>query len=364
MKIECVREKLAVGVRLANRMVGKNTTLPILSCVHIEAKKGAVVVRATNLDIGIEVTIPSKVSEEGFTTVPGNIISNYLDLISDRTISLETVSSNLHINSATGKTTIKAQDSSDFPNIPKEEHEVSFKVNGEDLMKGLSSVFYSAATSSIKPELSSVFLAHSGDDLIFAATDSFRLAEKKIKTKKVPDFSILIPYKNIQEIIKALEGASGEIDLHLNKNQISLYFDNIFLTSRLVEGIFPDYNQIIPKDFATEAVVLKEDLIQSLKLTHVFTDSFNQINLKCNPGAKLLEIKAKNNDVGENTTKLQAVLKGDDLEINFNYRYLTDSFQSISSDSLSLGFNGAGKALLMRGVGDRTFTYLVMPMNR
>ncbi len=364
MKAECIKEKIATGVNLASRITGKNVSLPILSCVLVVAEKGAVTIKATNLEVGIEVSVAAKVVEEGRVAVPGALFSSFLDAVPDRAVTLELVGGNLSVSSENNKTIIKALDVEEFPTIPRGEYETSFKINSTDLINGLSAVSYSAATSSMKPEMSSVFVSHTADELVFAATDSFRLAEKRLKVKKPIEFNnLLIPQKNIQEIIKTLEH-KDEVEVSINKNQISFFSPGVFITSRLVDGVFPDYKQIIPKDFKTEAVVLKDDLSRALKLCHVFSDSFNQVSITCAPQKKALELRSKNGDVGENNNHLPAALKGEPLEINFNFRYLADALPVIESDSLTLGFNGLSKALVMRGVGDKSFTYLVMPMNR
>ena len=140
--------------------------------------------------------------------------------------------------------------------------------------------------------------------------------------------------------------------------------DGVYLVSRVIDGSFPDYKQIIPKEYKTEVVLLKQDLLSALKLGNVFSDTFNQIILRVVPGEKLFEITTKNTTVGENHNVLETVLKGEDITISFNYKYIIDCFQSIKSDSLALSFSGLGKPLLVKGVSDRSFLYIVMPMNK
>jgi DNA polymerase-3 subunit beta len=197
------------------------------------------------------------------------------------------------------------------------------------------------------------------------ATDSFRLAEKKIKIKKTKDFGqILIPFKNVPEIIRVLEVINEEIEVNLDKNQISFSHNGLYMVSRVVDGAFPDYKQIIPKNSSTEVVVLKQDLLSALKLSNIFSDKFNQINFKVNPNTKTCEIKTRNNDVGENNTILDSAITGEPIEINFNYKYISDCFQSIESDSLTLYFNGLNRPMIISPISDSSFRYLVMPMNR
>jgi DNA polymerase-3 subunit beta len=137
------------------------------------------------------------------------------------------------------------------------------------------------------------------------------------------------------------------------------------VVSRVIDGVFPDYRQIIPKGYATEAVVLKQDLLNALKISNIFSDKFNQIHLTIDPKGKIFQIQTKNSDVGENVTNVDAALTGDKVEINFNYRYISDCFQSIDADSVSLQFGGMNRPMVIRPVsGDQTFMYLAMPMNR
>lgn len=366
MKIECVKEKLYENLSLTDKITGKNLTLPVLSCVLIEAVGKKAFLRATNLDLGIEVQLPVKVEREGKVAVPVSVLVSFVSgLGSERMLVLESKEANLQVTSDRNTTLIKCQNADDFPTIPVVSSDHVFRIEAAALVKGLRSVWYAAAVSSMKPELSSVYIYLDDDYLVFAATDSFRLAEKKIKIARKVDFgSILIPFKNVAEVIRVLETATGEVEVHLTKNQIAFSFDGVYLTSRVIEGAFPDYRQIIPKEFKSEAVVLKQDLVQALRVANVFSDTFNQVNIKTDSKRKVLELRTKNNDVGENVNSLEASLTGEPLEMNFNFKYIVDSLPSIEADSLTLSWSGPSRPMVVRGVGDAGFTYLVMPMNR
>jgi DNA polymerase-3 subunit beta len=238
-------------------------------------------------------------------------------------------------------------------------------LNAQDFVKGLKSVWYSSSISSIKPELSSVYVYCENDFVVFVATDSFRLAEKKVKVKKTKDFDqILIPYKNIPEIMRVLETIPGEVSVELDKNQISFSYNGLYLVSRVIDGTFPDYKQIIPKQSITEVTILKQDLVNAIKLSTIFSDKFNQININIDPKDNKCEIRTKNNDIGENITSVETTISGEAININFNYKYIADSFQSIDSDSVVLIFNGMHRPVIIAPVSDQTFRYIVMPMNR
>jgi DNA polymerase-3 subunit beta len=366
MKIECKKQMLADAVSKAEKITGKNLTLPVLSCILLETSGKDVIVKATNLDLGIEIVLPVKVHEEGKVAIPGSVLNSFLaQTQSDGNVTIESSEGNIKVTSESGTTVIKSLNSDDFPTIPRIVGESTYKVSAKELIRGIKAVWYASATSSMKPELSSVYMYAHDDGLVFVATDSFRLAEKKVKIKGMEDFgSILIPVKNIPDIMRVLEGASGEVEMVVTKNQIAFSYNGVYLTSRVVDGIFPDYKQIIPKDFKTTVTVLKGDLVATLKVATIFSDKFNKLSIKAHPSEKLFEFATRNADVGESVNKIESVLEGDDVDINFNYRYITDCFQSVEADSLALNFNGLTRPLIIKGVGDNSFTYLVMPINK
>jgi DNA polymerase III subunit beta len=365
MKIECIKEKLSQAIGKAERVTGKNLTLPVLSCVLIEAYKGTLTIKATNLDLGVEITLPVKIEKEGMVAVPGGILNAFLQSIyNDKNITLELKEGNLHVSTTHTSTVIKSLPHDDFPSIPRIDDGKKVTIAARDFLRGLKSVWYSAAIGSFKPELSSVYIYPESENIIFVATDSFRLAEKRIVTKKLHDVpALLIPFKNIPEIMRTLEEFDS-VELHLSKNQIAFSGVNTYLTSRIIDGSFPDYRQIIPKEHTTEVVVLKQDLINTLKIAHIFSDKFNKVTINVDPKAKKCEISTKNNDIGENNNTLDATIKGDPVTMSFNYKYLTDCFQSLEGDSVSLEFSNNTRPVVIKSIGDNSFTYIAMPMNK
>jgi DNA polymerase-3 subunit beta len=366
MKIECIKEKLIEGISKADKLTGKNLSLPILSCINLKAGKNTLTIRATNLDCGIEVKIPAKVDEEGEVALHGNVINSLLTgLPKEKNITLESKDGNILVSTSSNTTLIKTYAPDDFPTIPKLDTHKTIEINPKLLVKGFKSVVYSASQSTVKPELSSVYVFKEEADLVFVSTDSFRLAEKRVKIKDSIDFpAVIIPAKNVNDIIRTLEGVSEDIKVMFDKNQIAFEGKDVYLMSRVIDATFPDYKQIIPKTFVTEVIVLKQDFVDSLKTSHVFSDKFNQVNMKAFPSKKAFTIATKNSDVGEYTNSIDSSITGQDVDINFNHKYIADCFQSIDTDSIVLSISGANKPLVLKGVSDKSFTYLVMPMNR
>jgi DNA polymerase-3 subunit beta len=367
MKIICLKKDIDKAVEIASRVVSNNATLPVLRCLVFEATDKDVLVRATNLELSVETLFSAEVKKKGIVAVPASVLLSVLKTSSSNTkVSLEADENNCVLTIGGGKNTIKTISSEDFPTIPKPETKKKHIIPSNVLVQGFRNVLYSASASLIKPELASVYVYHEDGKMLFVATDSFRLAEKKVPYRTDEDIpAVIIPAKNAVELTRILEmKEEGDLEVFIDESQYSIQKNGLYVTSRIIDGSFPDYHSIMPKGATTEAVILKEDFSNSLKKGQIFSDKFGQVSLHVYPSKKSLTFSARNSDVGEVFDSVDAALKGEDLDISFNNRYLLDALQSIPGDSVSLSFAGVGKPLIIRGIGDDSFTYLVMPMNR
>jgi len=367
MKLECLKKDIEEAVEIASRVVSNSATLPVLKCIVFDAQETNVTLRSTNLELSIEKTFPANIKEKGSVAIPAQILHSTLKASPKQSkVELEVVDGSVVLVVGGAKTTIKSVPLDDFPTIPQPETKTKHLIPIETLVKGVRSVLYSASTSLIKPELASVYMYHEDGNLVFVATDSFRLAEKKISHKtedELPD--TIMPIKNTTELIRILETQTGgDIEVYIDENQYAIKSNGLYVTSRIIDGSFPDYKTILPKEVSTEVVCLKEDFLNTLKKAQIFSDKFGQITLHVYPEKKTFTVSARNNEVGEIFDSLEAAITGDDLDISFNHKYILEVFQSMNSDSVVLSFAGPGKPLIIKGVSDNSFTYLVMPMNR
>ena len=366
MKIECIYEKLNYALAVTSRSAGKHATLPVLNCIVISAKDNEVCIKATNLEIGVEISFNSKVDVPGTVAVPGGVFLQLVNSLDPKEIvKIELIGTNLKVSSGKTHSLVKTLPAEDFPNIPRVTDATECTVSGKDIALGISTVSFSASVSNVKPELSSVYIYPDDGNLVFAATDSFRLAEKKLKADYSESFSaVIVPIKNAQEIARVFSITSDDVVVKLGKNQISLESKGVYLVSRVIDGVYPDYRQVIPKTATTECVVSKDELVHSLKVTTIFSDKFNQVNVSVNSKDSLLSFKTKNNDVGETERSIEAYVNGDDVSVNFNQKYITDSMSVLEGDKVKFSFNGPSRPLVITSHTDPNFTYLVMPMNR
>jgi DNA polymerase-3 subunit beta len=366
MKLLINKDKFLEAISKTEKITSKNSTLPVLSCVLLDTQSDLIKVKATNLDIGIVVDVPAKVEKTGVVAIPAGVLSTFISNLpkNDSEIDLEVKDNVLHITTKSTDTTIKTQDSDDFPDLMEDDLKDAPKINSEVFINGLKTVYYSASNSSIKPELSSVYIYSENNDLVFVATDSFRLAEKKITFKNDFIDNVLIPVKNVTEIIRVFDGINDDLKISIKEDQIILNSKNTYLVSRIIDGNFPDYKQIIPKEVKTEVNVLKEDLINALKVSNIFSGKFNQITFSVMPKDKIFETESNSEDVGESKNIIKSQLEGENIKINFNNKYINDSFNSIKTESLNMTFCGLDKPMIIKGSNDESFLYLVMPMNR
>ena len=374
MKLTCVGKYLKDAIVVAERNTSKNQTLPVLNSVFLEAKNNDLTIRATNLETAVEIKIPCKVELAGITVISGKILSAFLSQISDETIQLQNQKNNLFIKTKKTQTTLRGYGADDFPLFPSIESIFSFSLPSQELRQGLEHVSIAASNSDIKPELSSICFKILKNTLKLAATDSFRLAEKTILFQKLnteKSITLLVPGGSVLELLRLLDlpkesivslGDEKEVSIVSNKNQIIFQNSRIRFISRLTEGSFPDYEQIIPKNFKAEALIKQKDLINQIKLASVFVGRLQDIILILQPKNKKLLFQVSNPDIGEHESELEISVNGEENSAKFNWKYLFDGINHVSTEYVVLGFNGDQSPLMIKGKGDTSYYYLAMPM--
>lgn len=364
MKFTAPRDLLLNAVLIAERTVGKKESLPVLSCFFLTVAKN-LTIESTNLEAGTSLSVLGEAAEKGSVAVPSSVFVQTLRSISGNTVTLRVEGGNLVVEAKGTKTLIKAVPHDGFPALTPGET-VGVSVPREALLRSLQSVAYAASPSMIRPELGSVFVALREASIVSAATDSFRLAEKTLKgISSGADKEVLIPLKHAGELSHLLERITDEVvSLAVEDSQLTIRSEFATFVSRIVDATFPNYKEVIPKQFVTEATALKADVADMLRKARVFSGTEQRVGLHVYPKKKVFSATAQSADVGEMSDMLEAAVSGDDIDIFFNIAYLSDGLQSVDSDSVTLSFAGPGRPLVVRGVSDQSFTYLVMPLNR
>ncbi|MHB8660977.1 MAG: DNA polymerase III subunit beta [Minisyncoccota bacterium] len=343
----------------------KSATLPVLSAILILAGDDGIKMRATNLETGIDLKLEGECKTKGVVAIPATILQQIAgSLTSEGKITLEHTGDIVSLTSGTGKSSIKTVPYDDFPSIPFPENPKNRTVLPGIVLKNLFTTIASCASSStVRPELASIYLSIEGGVLTAVATDSFRLAEKKVGlSNKGTQGKFLIPAKNALDIAQALP--DDDIIMSFDEHQCAFVSPKGMLVSRLTNAVYPDYRQIIPKESIVEAIILRNDFESALKQTTIFSDSFQKVRVSFDPKKNTFSFFARNTDVGESAETLPARISGSALDLSFNHRYLSAALALTGSESLSLTAAGIGRPLIIKGVGDATLLYLVSPMNQ
>jgi len=366
MYISIQKKIFSEAVHIAGRFAEKkSTTLPALSTILIIAGDDGIKMRATNLETGIDLKLEGEIKSNGVVALPATILQQIANSLSpEGVITLEHTGDIISLTSGTGKSSIKTVLYEDFPSIPFPENPKNRIVIPGVLLRSLfTSIASCASTSMVRPELSSIYLSIEGGILTAVATDSFRLAEKKVPLiNKGTQGKFLIPAKNALDIAQALP--DDDIILSFDEHQCAFVSTKGMLVSRLTNAVYPDYRQIIPKESVVEAVVLRKDFETALKQTTIFSDTFQKVRINFDPKKNSISFFAKNTDIGESSETLSAQVSGSALDLSFNYRYLLAALSLTTTESITILAAGIGRPLIIKGVGDTSLLYLVSPMNQ
>ena len=368
MKISCLKNDLEKALLAAQKLASKNLNLPILENTLFEARGDELFVKATNIELFLEYKITISLEKDGDFAIATDILLQSIKSSKDnKKIDLEQKGNLVHVNDGNSSFSIKTVSGEDFPKIkkPEELKDTKNTINKDVLINGIKAVQAYSSNLIIKPELASIYIYKDDEDLVFVATDHFRLAEKRIKFKKDTEFKdILLPVKNANSLVKILESVDDEEFRFVNKeNQLSLESEKLFVSSRILDLNFPDYKVIIPKKYSTKLILLKNDLAEALRNTAIFTDKFSKIEFSLED--EKLKIKAQNQDIGEIRKNLDIKKEGEDsFSLNLNNRFLQESLSSINSDTVEIWYTDEKSPILIKGLSDSSFIYILMPMNK
>ncbi len=385
MRIISLRENLKHGLSMVGGIAGRNPNLPILNNVLIKTENKNIKLITTDLEIGIVSTIRGKMEKEGVFTVNAKTISDYVNLLPNKKIEIDQQGENLEIKCENYKTKIKGQVSDDFPLIPKVEKENKIKIKTEELKKALNQVVFSVASGDSRIELSGVLFSFDKEELTLAATDSYRLAEKKISiksedlneiNKKTEDENkkIIVPSKAIQELLKIISSSrekeehqegEKETEVYISENQILFINGSTELVSRLIEGQYPDYKQIIPDKTKTSVTLDKTEFIRAVKTSSLFSKKgVNDINLDFPEGKNQVIISSASGQTGENIVEIDAQKKGKDNSVVINYQYLLDGLKTIEEDFVKLEVVDNNTPCLLKPVKNSDYIYIIMTIKQ
>jgi DNA polymerase III subunit beta len=361
MRVTVSQKNLKMALGLAEKVVSKNNSLPILNNILLKTENGRLRISATNLEIGVNANIGAKIEEDGEITVPAKIITEFVNHIGDEAILLTAKNNILIINSETYKTQILGMSAKDYPIIPRVKGDITYQIPSQALKSSLSSAMTSISLSDSRPELGGLFISFLENGVIFASTDGFRLTEKKINLNNKEKRSIILPRNTVTEVVRLCGEVDGEILVKIEDGQISFSSEDSELVSRLIDGSYPEYGRLIPDNHISKALIDKSELEKNIRLAGLFSSSISDVKISCKDDQMV--ILANNSDRGEINTIIPILLKNDPFEVALNFNYLLDGLKIINTDKVVMEFTGTTSPLILRPHDERKDTlYLIMPL--
>lgn len=368
MKLSLMQENLARGLQVVSRAVSSRTTLPVLSNVLLRTEDAGLKLTATNLEIGISAWVPGRIDAEGALTVPARLFADLVaGMPAGERVDLELDgSTSLRVKAGRTQTTLRGIDAEEFPVVPSPGERPTTRISQRVMRKALTEVVFAAASDEARPILTGVLTRLAGDQLTLAAADNYRIAVMSAPIlDPVEDTSIVVPARSYVELMRILGDTDDPLEIMLApaKSQVLLHVEGVDLVSRLIDGQFPNYQQVLPTSHSTRAVVDREDMLKAVRLSALIASSAaNVVKLRIGDnGGDAISIAAAA-DVGDAQTDVEASVEGDPVQIAFNARYLQDALTNVDAEQVAFEFLGPLSPGVMRRLDDAQYVHVIMPV--
>lgn len=363
-----MQENLARGLSVVSRAVSGRSTLPVLANVLLKTEDAGLKLTATNLEIGITYWVPGRIDEDGAITVPAKLLTDLVNsLPAGDKVDLEVgAGDTLHVQAGRFQTHIKGIDAEEFPAIQTAGDRPTTRIAQNVLRRALAETAFAAATDEARPILTGVLARFEGEQLTLAAADNYRIAVKTVPIlDAVPETSVVIPARALNELVRVLADVDDPVDVVLagGRNQVLFHIDGVDLVSRLIDGQFPNYQQVMPQAHLTRAVLDREELLRAVKPAALIAhESANIVKLQIGGGDEPGITVSANAEVGDHVGQVEAAVEGDGTTIAFNARYLADVLGNVSADQFALELNGPLSPGVFKPIGDDQYVHVVMPV--
>jgi DNA polymerase-3 subunit beta len=375
MKVTVLQENLAHGLGIVSRAVSPRSTLPVLANVLVASDEGRLRLSATNLELGITCWIGARIEEEGSTTVPAR---TFVDLVNTLpaeqvNLSLDTSTQTLNMRCGTSNTDIKCIDAQEFPPLPVPDMEGAIQLDVADFKEMIQQVVLAASTDEARPVLMGVLVTVENDQITMAAADGFRLSVRKATLSSPVPHSInaIIPARALGELARIASDGDEKISMVIPKGrgQVVYRLKDVELVSQLIDGTFPDYQQIIPRSYKSRTLVSTASLVKACKQAEIFAregSNVARLDIKAASGElqpSEVEISATSEETGSNETVVEATVDGGGLLIAFNVKFLREALEVIKTPNVALETSAPNAPGVIRPVGEDNFLYVIMPMH-
>lgn len=375
MKVTVLQENLARGLGIVSKAVSPRSTLPVLANVLIASDEGRLRLSATNLEMGITCWIPARIEEEGSTTVPSRTFNDLVSTLpADQVmLKLDIQTQTLNVRGGTSTNDIKCIDAQEFPPLPVPDLDGALQINSGDFREMIHQVAFAASSDEARPVLMGVLLQVDKDKLTMAAADGFRLSVRKaVLSAPVPaPVSAIVPAQALRELARVANDAEEPIYMVLPKGRGQVIFrvKDVEVVSQLIDGTFPDFNQIIPRSYKSRTLVSTTSLLKACKQAEIFAREGSNVarfNIKSAQGEMQpseVEISATSEETGKSETIVEATVDGSGVLIAFNVKFLREALEVIRTPNVALETSAANAPGVVRPVGEDDFLHVIMPMH-
>jgi DNA polymerase-3 subunit beta len=375
MKVTVLQENIARGLGIVSRAVSPRSTLPVLSNILIATDEGRLRLSATNLELGITCWIAARIDEEGSTTVPARTFGDLINALPGDQVqlTLDVKTQNLNVKSGTSNNDIKCIDAQEFPPLPVPEMDGAVQFNVVDFKEMVQQVAFAASTDEARPVLMGVLLNVEKDKVTMAAADGFRLSVRKatLSNPAPHPINIIIPARALNELARV--ATDGEESIYMvvpkNRGQVLFRVKDIELVSQLIDGTFPDYQQIIPRGYKSRTLVSTASMLKACRQAEIFAregSNVARLDIKQSKGEMQpseVEISATSEETGKNETIVEATVDGGGVLIAFNVKFLREALEIIKTPNVVLETSAPNAPGVVRPVGDDNFIHVIMPMH-
>jgi DNA polymerase III subunit beta len=375
MKVTVLQENLARGLSIVSRAVSPRSTLPVLSNILIASDEGRLRLSATNLELGITCWIAARIDEEGSTTVPARTFADLVNTLPGDQVqlSLDVKTQTLHLKGGTSNNDIKCIDAQEFPPLPVPEMDGAVALNVVDFKEMIQQVAFAASTDEARPVLMGVLMNVEKDNVTMVAADGFRLSVRKalLSQPSAHPLNVIIPARALSELARVATDSEEPIYMVVPKNRGQVLFrvKDVEVVSQLIDGTFPDYQQIIPRNYKSRTLVSTASLLKACKQAEIFAREgsnvarfdIKQSNGEMQPSE--VEISATSEETGKNETIVEATVDGSGVLIAFNVKFLREALEVIKTPNVALETSAANAPGVIRPVGDDKFLHVIMPMH-
>jgi len=373
MRLSCLQENLSRGLTVVGRAIATRTTLPITQNVLLETDDSRLKLAATNLEIAISTWIGAQIEGEGSITIPSRLLTEFVNsLPPDRIdINLSDQPKGISLKCARFEANINGIDAIDFPPIPTVESGVMGKIESRRLKEAISHVAFAAATEDSRPVLTGIKIEIEGKKITFAAADGFRLAVFKgdLIEPVTESVSFIIPARALQEVSRLIGSQSSIVEFTVTpqKSQALFRIDNIEVVSQLIQGTFPNYEQLIPESYATRAIVNQEDFLRATRTASIFArDGSGIVKVHIEPNTDnssgRIAISSRAEELGDNQGEIDALLEGEESKIAFNSKYLAEVLDVLGGGEVVLETTSSSSPGVIRPLDDEGYVHVIMPM--